>query len=422
MEISEIDSNPIIDLNSLQENDYFYHSDYEFEIDRIFKIHTISKENNKIICICYANDDYLNYDNTVTFHLNDTLAKKILLIKDEEFISSFISMCDIKLKVVKKLDAIKDDYDIYANKIKEYDNLKRTLKFNKILNEHFTTDNYEIKLNGDLLEFYLKYNDITIENSNNDSHLIKSLFVKIKFNTTNNKFVDYIQGYRGEMSIQELCSSYSHSHLSSHTRDFNSFCLGASELSIIWDDLRNNNFNENTFDLFLYTLNEYVKWESLEGGPYTKIENLSYSTSRNVPNITIENKQSIINSFISLKKPFKVHYNFGINCIEVVNNEEFINSVTEITPNNLKVINVNDTISPIVTQEELKRYASDKLSTYHKFKFKNETYPKMYEEESFKELTNLNNIQAHPELINAVKDHLEKVVNINLLNKFNEKI
>ena len=55
MEISEIDSNPIIDLNSLQENDYFYHNDYEY---RIFKINIISKEGNKIICTSYANDEY----------------------------------------------------------------------------------------------------------------------------------------------------------------------------------------------------------------------------------------------------------------------------------------------------------------------------------------------------------------------------
>jgi hypothetical protein len=79
------------------------------------------------------------------------------------------------------------------------------------------------------------------------------------------------------MTSTEKRSGYKHSHLSSGSSSdyqFSLFCLGSSssiafsltELSI--------NFTLERFELFLYELSAYVKYESLEGGPFIRMENI----------------------------------------------------------------------------------------------------------------------------------------------------
>lgn len=409
---------PLLDISTLKEGDYFYHNDYDQSFFKFIRIH----DEKYILSEKIDNTSFDLISSNYLLELPN-FAKKIQIIKDEYFINNVENFRISIGNMYRVLSDIEDDYFDYKKRLINFEDRKQRSKFIEVLKHHFDEDHYEINKVGSELHFILKYDDITIENSEDRSHFIKSLFVKLKFNTNSNTFSDNMEGYRGEMSIKELCSSYFHSHLSTHTSNFQSFCLGASELGILLSDLHNKQFNQDSFDLLLYTISEYVKWESLTGGPYIKIKDLSYSTSRTTLNsINVDDTNKTIKAFIDSKSEFNTKFNFSTNSIEVVKDEQFVKNITNLIPNRLKVIMVNDTTSPICDMESTKRSAVSKLGTLTKFSFKGKMYPCLYEEPEFQQLNNQDNIEAHPLLVDKVKKHLEQKINSHFLKQLNEKV
>lgn len=133
---------------------------------------------------------------------------------------------------------------------------------------------------------YILWDDITITNSNNDTHNIKDLYMR--FTLSEDLKISTIKGFRGTLSPVEWVYGYQHSHLggnnakkSCYDEKFSGFCLGGgTEVPSLMAEIDiAERFDENLYILFLYSLDAYVKWESVEGGPYRHMKNINYSTS-----------------------------------------------------------------------------------------------------------------------------------------------
>lgn len=126
---------------------------------------------------------------------------------------------------------------------------------------------------------------LTISNELELTHEINNLFIKFPlyndFNTGGELY-----GLRFTFTIKEFLSSYTHSHLEPGFR-WRNFCLGSSEFGrdlthiyeLAFDNESENRANCEINEEFLLgmflNLDAYIKWESLEGGPYKKIEELN---------------------------------------------------------------------------------------------------------------------------------------------------
>ena len=133
---------------------------------------------------------------------------------------------------------------------------------------------------------YIWFPKETISNSKGQKHTIYDLYIKINF--VNSRFVD-MRTIRTSFTLAELHSGYSHSHSPSqpcvHTgatiRTYTSersCCLGTGPLNQLMGDYIDSNI---LMSLCIY-IEKWVRWESLEGGPYARIEqigNIGLTTS-----------------------------------------------------------------------------------------------------------------------------------------------
>lgn len=158
------------------------------------------------------------------------------------------------------------------------------------------------------------YPEIEISNSKS-KHNIKDLYVKIKiylFGSNNDRIYEYktLTGARGSLSYAELHNGYRHSHLNSlNYLKFSEFCTGSGPIRHI----RPN--DKNDWEFYLYTLDNFVRWESISGVPYIYIDNLRSIANQNISESNIDSTYKLLlkeDTFKHLK--FKIN-KFGIDCI-----------------------------------------------------------------------------------------------------------
>lgn len=181
------------------------------------------------------------------------------------------------------------------NNIKEFEWFKRYLEY---LNMYYDGDIYDIISNDSFLvdnryipvydltkEFMVYYPEIIITNSTQESHVITDLYVKFSFNYFG-KLSESFKINRGSYSEQEWYSNYKHSHTNGSFPDdiyyFNAPCLGGGPIVSNIAVLRNTtleNFSELEIVQFLILMDDFLKWESLEGVPYKYIRNIGNNGS-----------------------------------------------------------------------------------------------------------------------------------------------
>lgn len=127
-------------------------------------------------------------------------------------------------------------------------------------------------------EVYIWFPKETISNSKGQKHTIYDLYIKIDF--VNSRFVD-MRTIRTSFTLAELHSGYSHSHSPAepcvHTGASiytyiraRSCCLGTGPLGQLMGDYIDSNI---LMSLCIY-IEKWVRWESLEGGPYIRMEKI----------------------------------------------------------------------------------------------------------------------------------------------------
>ena len=123
--------------------------------------------------------------------------------------------------------------------------------------------------------------EVQITNSRRTQHTMKDLYVRINIDITPQAKVGdrvsniTLYGRRGTLSEEEYQSNYGHSHFSGGgVERWSEFCLGNSDFAMIINTMKFSITQEDWMLLFL-SLGNYVAWESIEGGPYKNIFNIS---------------------------------------------------------------------------------------------------------------------------------------------------
>ena len=124
---------------------------------------------------------------------------------------------------------------------------------------------------------YIWFPKETISNSKGQKHTIYDLYIKVEF--IDSKFVD-MKTIRTSFTLAELSSGYSHSHSPSESyvqdatickyTEERSCCLGTGPLGQLMGDYIDSNI---LMSLCIY-IEKWVRWESLEGGPYVRMEQI----------------------------------------------------------------------------------------------------------------------------------------------------
>lgn len=125
---------------------------------------------------------------------------------------------------------------------------------------------------------YIHFPILTITNSRKEKHIIKDLYVKfdITCDSLYSSLGINMYGRRLTLSISEFESNYGHSHISGRSeRDFSAFCLGSSDFARLILDTKIEK-TEYAWNMMLLSLENYLKWESIEGGPYKYMNSICY--------------------------------------------------------------------------------------------------------------------------------------------------
>lgn len=144
-----------------------------------------------------------------------------------------------------------------------------------------------IKEDERLFNLTIFFPEITIKNSEGYEHTIKDLYFKFKIRITlDDSSSTYsrieVYGRRLSVSDREYSSDYGHSHLNGRSIfNFSSFCLGSSDFGLIMQSMRLSITAEDWLLLF-FSLENYVSWESLEGGPYRKMKDIKIDRNVNL--------------------------------------------------------------------------------------------------------------------------------------------
>ncbi len=177
------------------------------------------------------------------------------------------------------------------NIIKEFEWFERYLEY---LNIHYNGDIEDIISNDRFLveeqyipvydlvkEFIVYYPEIIITNSTKKSHVITDLYVKFAFDYFGRLYYSF-KINRGSYSDQEWYSNYKHSHTNGSFPDvidyFSDPCLGGGPVTSTIAVLKNTTletFSELEIVQFLILMDDFLKWESLEGVPYKYIRDIS---------------------------------------------------------------------------------------------------------------------------------------------------
>jgi len=124
----------------------------------------------------------------------------------------------------------------------------------------------------------INFPEFFIKNDLNQQHLCRNLLIKLEFSDGDFFNPDlssdrFFTGLRTTITTLEFLSHYKHSHLQSGQEfEFAGFCCGETLLEIIQNFLIVRNI-EN-FLMILHMLENFVKHESLIGGPYKCLSNM----------------------------------------------------------------------------------------------------------------------------------------------------
>lgn len=224
--------------------------------------------------------------------------KKEDIVEDIKFLLNPILQLYKYEQIMSNADDIYSDYIAYKSKIREtpivinfFEKLKKEKnaefydcvdKIKKITDFIYPETSYFeeiIDSTGKYLNVYILFPEVEISNTIHKKHIIKDLVVKIpfKYHTDTNtlKVSGTIQGTRLTLGNIENNCGYLHSHLPArHEIHFNNFCLGSTDVANMNLDLMLK-FDESKYELFLHMLPNYVNHESLSGGPYIKIQDIT---------------------------------------------------------------------------------------------------------------------------------------------------
>lgn len=137
-----------------------------------------------------------------------------------------------------------------------------------------------IDINADYVIIY--YPEITVTNEYDSKHTIYDVYIKVQI--SGNRILNFTIN-RTTYSISEIKSGYIHSHTASRRlisfnsdyRQYSNMCLGAGPIKSTLNTLasKEREVPIEIVGLFCQELDNYLKTESLQGGPYIRMSELN---------------------------------------------------------------------------------------------------------------------------------------------------
>ena len=183
----------------------------------------------------------------------------------------------------------------------------------------FSEEHFDYKLQPDGIELYLHYPEIIVKNSKNQTQTIKDVFVKLYFQITDGRYssikgisMRQISFMRSTYTLKEYNANYLHSHVSTGKEQIlrmhftTSVCMGNSTpFSTMYTFLHDpEEFNIDALEQFILSIELYLSWESLEGGPYNGMYHLDGNRNRisNVSSYLNDNQVKTLMEHSDFKK------------------------------------------------------------------------------------------------------------------------
>ncbi len=163
------------------------------------------------------------------------------------------------------------------------------------------------------LEVVIYYPNIEISNRDYLKHKIEDLYVKVVFPIYNPMQLVELKGMRATITKNEFDKRYSHSHLPrGGYQDFSKFCLGSSEMRGYFQKEFITKDKTKIYQ-FLFTLENYLEYESIEGTPHIRMEDcLNLSDLKKV-----SLNDAAFKTLVKHKPPLKINTE-----LKIINKEE----------------------------------------------------------------------------------------------------
>jgi len=254
---------------------------------------------------------------------NTPASKKRWIIIDKE---AFVASNGKKFKVKHRvgftiLETLKIKRKI-LNQIKEAKAFIEQVK--ELVGGVYDEEHYEIVYNlnfgmhnpASTFYIYLQFPNLVVSNSIEMTHNIENMITRMDGSHYKGKgdgkdtfSIDRkLRGMRTKYSPEDAYYGYHHSHLSTGSCGWNGFCMGdehfMSRTSTMFE--RNTSFIE--LEAALIGVLDHISWESLEGGPYIKMEDIGGGEAQVVNStefhrtLKIHSRSAIRRIFNSIKK------------------------------------------------------------------------------------------------------------------------
>lgn len=312
------------------------------------------------------------------------------------------------------------------------DKLKNRKQFFEFLVRHRNYNSIHNTKKSTLLVYFPELN---ITNTARRKHKIVDLWMKFHFNFMYR--MTSMGGTRSSKSYQEYQAGYNHSHM--HTsRDCSrdtllSCCLGETHYRTLQTQLFAG-FDKTDMTLFMQQLEDYLSWESLQGGPHIRMEsigNRNYNTyNRSYLSVNVLNQ-----TYQDFLRKYPNGYNIQLEDngfyfkFKVVKDEEFKEKVTQVCPEQYKMlydivqkkqyVEDNDSVSSREIEGLNVNYRRNPLFTFKG----NPVYFQIIDPNIGKEKKdNANIVKVAPDqLINHVATSLEQGINKYYVKKFQQE-
>lgn len=274
------------------------------------------------------------------------------------------------------------------------------------------------------LDIIIHFPEILLKSSTTNhkkEHLIKDVFLKFIFNTNIQKFIN-TSFLRSTFTYAEIKASYAHSHVSGGINEWvTAICQGNTELAKTKNLLLAQHDNQ-IYEDFLYLYNNWISWESIEGGPYRKIENIKdiYCTDDDLTEI---DSTDLLINLTNFFKVFDLKLNICTKS-DIVNlelNDEYVKSIIDKTCK-IKVHydkKSNKYLTPGVDLVKInKEIESYKKNLNYPFMFKNKDYNIKIEELDY--IIDESSLVPHPDISTHIINTLKQIINAKYKN--NERI
>lgn len=201
--------------------------------------------------------------------------------------SHFIAYLDLNRK--RLIDDIDNQNTLIDANVITRENLDLLINYYNIFNEIYPNEcDLQICFSEENDDYHyvivIHFPELTVTNSRNESHKIYDFFFAVCFDNQLN--INRFRGNRTTMMLEEIDSNYKFSHLSREGFDtipiYTNFCFGDGDIPKLRLKF-NSSVQEERFQiltLIAYSIEIYLSWESLEGGPYKRMAEIFNKSSK----------------------------------------------------------------------------------------------------------------------------------------------